>query len=183
MISNNDHINYVEINPSNFEVAYQIQKTIFPDEADYDNFNKKKNHPFLYDTCFLIYLDEVAIGITGTYVEEFDSESIWLDWFGILPEYRGNRYGEIVLLDTIHYCQEFKKFKYFRLDTTYWEGRPAVRLYDKVMGLKEKYTIEDTETQKHNYLIYSYDLIGTGYIKPWNNRFVGLVEHYNRCHE
>lgn len=28
------------------------------------------------------------------------------------------------------------------------------------MGLKEEYTIEDTETKKYGYLIYSYDLTG-----------------------
>lgn len=87
--------------------------------------------PTLYDTCFLIYFGNDWIGITGTYIEDYDSETLWLDWFGILLEYHGNGLGEAFLLDTIHYCQSFKEFKYFRLDTTYYENRPAIGFYDK----------------------------------------------------
>lgn len=183
MRSSNEEIQYVEVNLDNIKVAYEIQKAIWPNDPDYQSFHRKIVNPDIYEAFFIVYLQNEPIGITGTYIEDFDSESIWLDWYGILPEYRGYGYGKIVLLDTIHYCKEFRQFLYFRLDTTFWENRPAIRLYDKVMGLKEEYTIEDTENEKHGYLIYSYDLTGTGYIKPWDNRFIGLVEHYNECHE
>lgn len=182
MKSSNEEIKYVEITRDNFELAYEIQKTIWPNDPDYQGFYHKAIDPQPYDSCFLVYMKDTPIGITGTYIEDFDSESIWLDWYGILPEYRGNGYGKTILLDTICYCQNFNDFSYLRLDTTYWENRPAVFLYDKVMDLKEDYTIEDTETKKYGYLIYTYNLKRTGYTKPWNNRFIGLVEHYEQFH-
>lgn len=181
MKSSSDKIKYVKMDDSNFELAYQIQKTIWPNEPDYQVFYDNAMNPLPYDACFLVYIDDKLIGITGTYVENFDSESIWLDWFGILPEYRGNGYGEIILLDTIRYCQSFEKFDYFRLDTTYWEGRPAIGLYDKIMDLKEKYTRENTEEIDHGYLIYTYNLKRTNYTRPWDNRFIGLVDYYDCC--
>lgn len=181
MISSNDEIKYVKIDVSNFKLAYQIQKSIWPEDPDYQDFYDKVIDDSSYDACFLVYLNDNLIGITGTYVEDFDSESIWLDWFGILPEYRGKGYGRLVLLDTIHYCQEFNRFLYFRLDTTYWENRLAIGLYDKVMDLREEYTREDTDDIKHEYLIYTYNLKRTNYTKPWNNRFIGLNEYYKNC--
>lgn len=110
-----------------------------------------------------------------------DDESIWLDWYGILSEYRGNKLGENILLDTILFCKEFNKFKYFRLDTTFYEGRIAINLYDKIMNLKEEYTAEDTKTIKHNWLIYTYALDSTNDIKPWNNEYLGLDKYYKNC--
>lgn len=181
MVSSNEKIKYVRMELPNFKLAYEIEKQIFPTDPDYQGFYHKAMDPQLYDTCYLVYLEDNLIGITGTYIEDFDPESIWLDWFGILPEYRRKGYGKTVLLDTIYYCQQFSNFEYLRLDTTYYENRPALFLYDKVMDLKEDYTIEDTETDKHQYLIYTYNLKRTGYTKPWNNRFIDLVEHYEHC--
>lgn len=181
MKSSDKRIQYIKMDSSNFELAYQIQKSIWIEDPDYQCFYDKAMTPTLYDTCFLIYFGDDLIGITGAYIEDCDSETIWLDWFGILPEYRGNGLGETVLLDTIHYCQSFKEFKYFRLDTTYYENRPAIGLYDKIMDLREEYTIEDTEVLKHQYLIYTYDLKRTGDIQPWNNRYIGLSDYYDKC--
>ena len=156
MESSNEQVRYVEVNQDNLKIAYEIQKIIWPREPDYQSFHRKIVNPDIYEKVFIVYFHNH----TGIYTEDFGSESIWLDWYGILPEYRGNGYGKIILFDTICYCRKFKQFLYFRLDTTYWENRPAIYLYDKVMGLKEEYTIEDTETKKYGYLIYSYDLTG-----------------------
>lgn len=178
MHSSNSDIRYISVDKDNFELAYNIQKEIWPDDPDYNNFYEKANDSTLEVTSFIVYYKDEAIGITGTYLEDIDDESIWLDWFGILPTYRCNGLGKTILLDTIKYCQNFNQYLYFRLDTTYWDKRPAIYLYDLVMDLREEYTIEDTETKKHNYLIYTYDLKKTGYIKPWNNRYLGLVNYY-----
>ena len=55
-------------------------------------------------------------------------------------------------------CKNLKKYEYFRLDTTYYENRPALYLYDAVMDLREDYTTEDTDTIKNNFIIYTYGL-------------------------
>ena len=50
-------------------------------------------------------------------------------------------------------------------------------LYDKIMELKENYTIEDTKNKKNNTLIYTYALDGD--LEPWNNKYLGLREYYD----
>lgn len=179
MNSSNIYLKYVSLDKDNFLIAYNIQKEIWPNEADYNNFYDKAINPVLGDSSFIVYYKNEAIGVTGTYLEDIDNESIWLDWFGILPDYRSLGLGKTILLDTIRYCQNFDKYLYFRLDTTYWESRPAICLYDKVMDLKEEYTVEDTDIRKNNYLIYTYNLKRSDYTKPWNNRYLGLREYYD----
>lgn len=173
------NLNYKKIDKNNIELAYKVQKSIWPDDPDYDNFLDKINNPSDDNISWLVYDNKNLIGITGVYTEDIDKESIWLDWFAILPQYRKKGYGEKVLLDTINYCKKLNRYLYFRLDTTYYENRPALFLYDKIMDLREEYTKEDTEERKYNYLIYTYAL--NGKIKPWNNRYLGLNEYYSKC--
>lgn len=94
-----------------------------------------------------------------------------------MPEHRKKGYGEKVLLDIIQYCKKLNKFDAFRIEVTYYENRPALFLYDKVMQLREEYTIEDTDTIKRNTIIYSYSL--NGKVEAWNNKYLGLTEYYN----
>ncbi len=47
------------------------------------------------------------------------------------------------------------------------------------MQTKENYTIEDTDTEKQNTLIYSYSLKGN--LELWNNRYLGIKEYYDNC--
>lgn len=172
-------LTYKKIDKKNIDTAYNIQKKIWPDDPDYNSFLDKIENPGDDNVSFLVYDKENIIGITGVYVEDEDNESIWLDWFTILPEYRKKGYGKRVLLDTIDYCKKLNKYLYFRLDTTYYKNRPALFLYDKVMHLREDYTAEDTKEKKNNYLIYTYALKEK--IKPWNNRYLGLKEYYDKC--
>lgn len=46
----------------------------------------------------------------------------------------------------IQYCKNLNKYNVFRVETTYYENSQALFLYDKVMQMKENYTIEDTDT-------------------------------------
>lgn len=175
------NINYKKITKNNIDIAYSIQKSIWPESPDYDIFLDKINNPSDNFISWLVYHNSDIIGITGVYVEDLDNESIWLDWFAILPQYRKKGYGRKVLLDTINYCKKLKKYSYFRIDTTYYENRPALFLYDEIMELCENYTVENTDDQNYKYLIYTYALHGK--IKPWNNRYLGLNEYYKNCIE
>lgn len=169
---------YKRITQENFWIAYQIQKVIWPEEPDLQNFIDKSQSIVDDNVSFLVFIDDKVIGITGIYTEDIDDESIWLDWYGVLPEFRGKGYGEKILLDTIEYCRKLKKYNYLRLDTTYLEGRPAINLYDKIMTFKEKYTIEDNDIP-NNWLIYTYSFNGDK--KLWNNKYLGLSEYYENC--
>lgn len=169
-------LTYVQIDKNNIDLAYQIQKNTWPDDPDYEDLYDKAIHP-LDDNCFfLVYHEDHLIGITGVDVYREYPDTIWLDWFTILPEYRRNGYGEKVLLDIIEYCKSLNRYKSFRVETTYYENRPALFLYDKVMQQKEEYTIEDTENSKTNTLIYTYSL--NGKLELWNNKYLGLKKYY-----
>lgn len=173
------NIYYRKITKNNIDIAYSIQKRIWPESPDYDIFLNKINNPSDDFISWLVYHNNDIIGITGVYVEDLDNETIWLDWFAILPQYRKKGYGRKVLLDTIDYCKKLKKYSYFRIDTTYYENRPALFLYDEIMDLCENYTAENTDDQNYKYLIYTYSLHGK--IKPWNNRYLGLNKYYKNC--
>ena len=171
------NLTYVQINKDTIDIAFDIQKSIWKEDPDYNDLYDKAVHP-LDDNCFfLVYDQEKLIGITGVDVYREYPDTIWLDWFAILPQFRKMGYGKKVLLDTINYCKRLKRYKSFRIDTTYYKDRPALFLYDKVMHYKEKYTKEDTKDDKMQTLIYTYTL--NGELEPWDNKYLGLREYYN----
>lgn len=181
MKSKNLSLKYVKVDKNNIDIAFNIQKEIWPSSPDYENFLRKINLNKQEESSFIVFYDDIPIGITGTYVESIDDETIWLDWYGVLKKYRGKGFGKDILEDTINYCTNLNNYNYLRLDTTFWKGRPAINLYDIIMDLKEEYTVEDTETKKYNTIIYTYNLKKTNYTKPWNNKFLGLNEYYENC--
>jgi GNAT superfamily N-acetyltransferase len=51
-----------------------------------------------YWQVYLVKRREEIIGICGLYSNFPDyTEELWLGWFGIVPKYRNNKYGELVL--------------------------------------------------------------------------------------
>ena len=52
-------------------------------------------------------------------------------------------------------------------------------MYDDVMDLREDYTVEDTDTVKNNFIIYTYGLNKKA--EYWNNKYLGLREYYDNC--
>lgn len=172
-----NELKYVKVTQNNFDIAFNIQKEIWPHEPDYNNFLNKAKSCSDDNISFIVYLNDNPIGITGVFTEDIDNESIWLDWYGVLPQYRKNGLGKQILLDTINYCKNLGRYEYLRLDTTFWDGRPAIALYDKIMTFKEEYTAEDGD-ECNNWLIYTYSLHGKR--EPWNNRNLRLKEYYNK---
>lgn len=176
MVSANKELKYIQVTNENLDIAYNIQKNEWKDNPDKQNFIDKANK-FKEDyTAFIAYYKDIPIGITGVYTEEIDKDSIWLDWFCVVPEYRKMGFGEQILRDTIEYAKKIGKFLYFRAETNYWKGRPAVSLYDKVMNVKEVYTAENKNAEKPT-LIYTYNF--TEKSELWNNRFLGLNDYYS----
>lgn len=174
-------LKYEILNLKNLDVAFWIQKETWPDDPDYDNLYDKAIRTEKDNCFFLIYDKDILIGITGVDVYEAYPDTIWLDWFTILPEHRRKGYGKKVLLDTISYCKKLGNYDYFRVDTTYYVNRPAIILYDKIMPLKEDYIAEDTEDHKNYFIIYSYGL--NGKLEPWNNKYLGLRSYCDKCNE
>jgi len=170
-------LKYETLNRNNLDLAYKIQSTTWKDDPDYEDLYDKATNPKDDNCFFLVYDKDTLVGITGVDVFRQYCETIWLDWFTVLPEHRQKGYGKKILLDTIEYCKQLERFDFFRIEITYYHNRPALFLYDKVMQLRENYTVEDTEDRKNNTIIYSYSL--NGKLDPWNNKYLGLREYYD----
>lgn len=174
-------LNYVPVTLKNLDIAYKIQKEQWPYDPDYNDLYDKAVNMTNDNIEFLVYNNNSLIGITGVDIYKKYKDSIWLDWFTILPNFRGKGFGKKVLLDTINYCKSLNTYKYFRIDTTSYEDKIAIILYDKIMDLKEDYTAEDTKEFKYQYLIYTKGLNSKA--KLWNNKYLGLQDYYNQCTE
>lgn len=183
MHSQTGELTYQKVTADNLQLALDVQHRIWPNEdVDEDYLSKPLYPEDASNVSWLIYHQGELVGLTGVFAFDpdeagyDDGESIWMDWFAILPEFRRHYFGRQVLEDTIEYCRRLGTHKFFRIDTTYYPGRPAVSLYDQVMPLREEYTAEDTPDKKQNYLIYSCSLDGSP-VKPWDNRFLDIGDN------
>lgn len=180
MQSKTGELIYKKVDKGNLQTALAIQHRIWPTEDVDKDYTEKVLYPEdPSNVSWLVYRDGVLVGLTGVFTFDPEEpgydrgESIWMDWFAILPEFRRQHLGQQVLLDTIDYARQLRKYKYFRLDTTYFPNRPALLLYDRIMPLREAYTAEDTPDHKHDFLIYSCSLDGSP-VKPWNNQYCAI---------
>lgn len=180
MQSQTGELTYQKVDTTNLQLALSIQHQVWPDEEPDQDYKSKPLHPDdSSNVSWLVYHSNNLIGLTGVFT--FDAhepaydqnDSIWMDWFAILPEFRGRGFGKQVLLDTIEYCRKLQKHKFFRIDTVYYPDRPAVSLYDSIMELKEKYSAESLDEPGQYYLVYSRSLDDSR-LKPWNNRLLNL---------
>ena len=78
---------YELITESNINKALEIQRIIFPEEsAKWCYELSLSNHDYKY---YLVYYNNTIIGVTGLYTKNhFKDNSIWIGWYGILPQYR-----------------------------------------------------------------------------------------------
>lgn len=166
-------LEYELINENNINLATSIQYTIFPDECAYFHYKESIDKNNTYNWYYIIKHNGIPVGITGLYImDDIDKESIWLGWFGILPEYRSKGFGRQSLLDIIEKAKKFNK-KYFRLYTNDDGTSTARPLYRSVMQICENYNNANDYNYNGNCYIYSYGLCDED-VKPWNNRFMNL---------
>lgn len=175
-------LSFLQVDPARSYLALQIQQQIWPhNPPDQDYLDKAYDLGDRANVNWLVYHHKNCIGLTGVFTYDPDepgydnNESIWMDWFAVLPEYRKAGLGRQILLATIAYAKSLDRFKYFRLDTADFSGRTSTFLYDQVMQLREAYTAEPIP-DGHRELIYSYSLDGSP-IKPWDNRLLGLNQY------
>lgn len=87
-------LKYTVVNKENIDIAYNIQKEVWKENPDYNNFVEKAINTSKDNVSFIVYNEENPIGITGVYVDKKYNDSIWLDWFCILPKYRQKGFGK-----------------------------------------------------------------------------------------
>lgn len=168
-------LEYELINENNINLATSIQHTIFPDECAYVHYKYAIDTNYKRNKYFIIKWNEIPVGVIGLYInDEIDNESIWLGWFGILPEFRSKGIGRKSILDMIDEAKKYYK-KYFRLYTNDKGSSTARPLYRSVMQLYENYNNPNDYNYDGNCLIYSYSLCSEK-VSLWNNKFLNLKE-------
>lgn len=166
-------LRYEEVTMENIDFATSIQYKIFPNECGYYHYLNTIQKGIECEKYYIVYDNDIAVGITGTYITDSDKDTIWLGWFGVLAEFRGKGYGRKILIDTIELCKSYKKFKYFRLYTSDSEDATARPLYRSVMQLWEYYRNKNDYTYNDSCMVYSYALDDSP-IEKWNDRFLNL---------
>ena len=138
---------------NNYKTGISVQKEIFPTEdgtlniltsLDKNLFIKTTGILYVdYDPkYYLVYNNDEIIGITGLYCEKLVClESAWVGWFGVLKKFRGQGYGEKILNMTIELAKK-EGYKTIRLYTDIKENKTAVKLYEKMGFIGEKYNAE-----------------------------------------
>lgn len=211
------NVRYEEVNKKNINKIKEIQHAVFPESSFKEGFDALlERGPGIFghilDKYYLVYADDVPAGTCGFYiplgVEEH--KSIWLNWFGILPQFRGTGLGRKILTDCIEMAKDYMKppynVKYFRLYTSEMFNYSAQPLYTSIMSLKEYYCHKEMfdkevlarvshffpdqteETYKKlmgkAITIYSKSLDPKEILIPWNNYFMDLhriVKYEKNC--
>lgn len=169
-------LEYELIDNNNINLATSIQYTIFPDECAYLHYKYSIDTGYKTNRYYIIKHNNIPVGTIGLYFinDKIDNESIWLGWFGVLPEFRGKGYGRQSLMDMIEKSKQFGK-KYLRLYTNDDGTSTARPLYRSVMQIYEKYNNKDDYNYNGNCLIYTYSLCNEP-PKKWDNKFANIKE-------
>ena len=134
-----DMIKLVKITNENLELACKIQNEIFPEEDARENFIEQINKdPYRKEMdYYIVYAENIPIGVTGIYSYNEYPDDAWLGWFGILEAYRQKGYGGIVLDITMELARK-KGYKNFRIYTDEY-AKSAHKLYESRNMIKELY--------------------------------------------
>ncbi len=171
-------LKYEEVTLQNLILATEIQMKIFPKESAYLFYKHiiERNNP--YEKSYIVYDSNKIIGVTGFYCNEDlnETHSLWLNWYGILEEYRKQGYGKQVLIDTFAMARTLARkypIKYIRLYTTTVDNKVSNILYDEIMDIKETYHNDNDSNYNNTCLIYSKSLF-TEPVPYWNNSFLNI---------
>lgn len=168
-------LKYVEINNSNLDLAAKIQNTIFPLEDGRQNYIEgiTKDSYRKEMINYIVYDNEIPIGVVGLYSYNEYPLDAWLSWFGVLQEYRRKGYGS-KMFDFFESLALEKGYNQIRVYTDDNFDK-AILLYEKKKMIKEFYNNElESEEINNSTIIYSKSLT-TEQVEKWNNKFLGLT--------
>ena len=164
----------VTITKDNFTYALEIQEELFPEESGRKNFEEslKKGSAFSY---YLLYEDDICIGVIGLYENKDDPDSAWLGWFGIRENYRRKHLGSKAL-KMFEDMAVSKGYSFARLYTDENDNDAAVSFYRNNGYYCEHYVNHDDPISlTYRVLIFSKSLSDEELIL-WNNRNIYLTE-------
>lgn len=165
----------IPLNASNVKIAGKIQYEIFPYSSAYSLYlaevENKRNDYFDYIIC----LGETPIGVIGYNLDNDDSETAWVSWFGILQKYRKRGIGK-QSLDMLCDILLDNNFKIVRLFTYEVWNESAQPFYKKYMDFGEYYTNKDDnqyDIEVGKCKIFTKSLTDKK-AQLWNNKFIDI---------
>lgn len=169
------NLKYAEVDSNNLELAVNIQNAIFPLEDGRQNYIEGiTNDPYRKEMVnYIVYDNEISIGVVGLYSYNEYPRDAWLSWFGVLQEYRQKGYGSKIF-DFFENLALKKGYTSIRVYTDD-EFDKAILLYEKKKMVKEFYkNALESEEINNGTIIYSKSLIKKQ-TEKWNNKFLGLT--------
>jgi len=171
-----------QLNKKNLKHIAKIQYEIFKDSNGVgycDYLEELKNHGKVgKDSAisYLIYYKHKPVGVIGLIRYSKYLDDIFLNWFGILPKYRGRGIGTIALINIIKKARNYN-VKNFRIYSDVLWHKVAQNIYRKTMQREEVYCNEEDSfriERQGEFFIYSTSLVDK--VAPkWNNKFLNLT--------
>ena len=169
-------LRYEKISENNIRVASRIQYEIFPNSSAYLKYLKEiQNKTLDLPVDFLIFENDIPIGVVGLYEISKYKDTIWLSWFGVVEDYRYKGYGSQIFEDIINEAKKYNK-DFLRLFTYEVWNYEAQDFYKKHMQIEEYYTNKDDDQYDINQgkcKIYGYSLCNKP-IDYWNDKFIDI---------
>ncbi len=130
-------LKFVAVNKENLTLAQEIQKKVFPKEYQNDTLqNSLNSSPEYLSQFWLVKVGKKFIGLTGIYYYPQYPKDAWLNWFGVIPEFRRKGFGRKIFNRTYAYARRLG-FKNFRLYTDLKDNAATLAFY-KSRGMKEE---------------------------------------------
>jgi GNAT superfamily N-acetyltransferase len=103
-------LRYEKISENNIRVASKIQYEIFPNSSAYLKYLKEiQNKTLDLPVDFLIFENDIPIGVVGLYEISKYKDTIWLSWFGVVEDYRYKGYGSQIFEDIINEAKKIQQ--------------------------------------------------------------------------
>ena len=174
------------LNDENIEVAFKIQKEIFPLENGSEDLKEAHANvcpPQQYLQKYWLAKDnDKYVGICGLYAYNLAPKDAWLGWFGVVEDERRKGFGTQILSNTMQIARDMG-FDTLRLYTDEEENDIAIKLYEKIGMIREIYNNpEDVHFEVGNTLIFSKGLINEK-TTFWNNKNLFLNSHEEKNKE
>lgn len=169
-------LKYTKVTKDNIAGAIDIQQKIFHEHMPLElleSINNEKLGLYPWSEFYLVSKDDIYIGLTGLYGYDQYPDDVFMDWYGVLPQFRRHGYGKEILFETIKMAKE-KKFRTFRLYTEVGDNDAAIALYRKIKMHEEPYTLE---IGVKNMVMFSYPLTDMP-LEKWKNRYIGIWSAY-----
>lgn len=130
-------LKFVAVTKENIALAQEVQKKVFPKEYQNDTLqNSLKSSPEYLSQFWLVKQGKKFIGLTGIYYYPQYPKDAWLNWFGVVPEFRRKGFGRKIFNRTYAYARRLG-FKNFRLYTDAKDNTATLAFY-RSLGMKEE---------------------------------------------